>query len=226
MSDDSNPIEIRGPGLPGTAELLTRYLGPEFISKRQGRGGACFYYVEGQVVIDLLNVVFGYDGWTTKVDNFEVDYVERDNNSGRWSAGVAATVSIHLVVAARDGRKPACRADVGYGTAENQADRGAVMEKCRKEAVTDGIKRAARQFGRLLGNCLYSKEFLARVAKVKGPAERIEFDEKTLYRLPVNKRKRVMERMSVKQGKEEPVEDEFGYDDDIDKIMSNEELIL
>lgn len=34
------------------------------------------------------------------------------------------------------------------------------MDKARKEAVTDAIKRALRIFGNNLGNCVYDKEHL------------------------------------------------------------------
>ena len=37
------------------------------------------------------------------------------------------------------------------------------MEKARKEAVTDGMKRALRSFGNLLGNCLQDKEYIKLV---------------------------------------------------------------
>ena len=32
--------------------------------------------------------------------------------------------------------------------------------QARKEAVTDGLKRALRSFGNLLGNCISNKEYL------------------------------------------------------------------
>ena len=31
--------------------------------------------------------------------------------------------------------------------------------QCKKEAVTDALKRTLRNFGNLLGNCLYDKEY-------------------------------------------------------------------
>jgi len=41
--------------------------------------------------------------------------------------------------------------------------------QCRKEAVTDALKRALRNFGNLLGNCLYDKEYTREIQKVKAP---------------------------------------------------------
>ena len=34
------------------------------------------------------------------------------------------------------------------------------IEKARKEAVTDALKRALKSFGNVLGNCLNDKEYL------------------------------------------------------------------
>lgn len=39
--------------------------------------------------------------------------------------------------------------------------------KAKKEAVTDGVKRALRNFGNLLGLCLYEKSFTQEVVKIK-----------------------------------------------------------
>ena len=52
---------------------------------------------------------------------------------------------------------------MGYGTADNMPKKGMALEKARKEAVTDAAKRALRQFGNSLGNCLYDKEYVKAV---------------------------------------------------------------
>lgn len=41
--------------------------------------------------------------------------------------------------------------------------KGAALDKARKEAVTDAIKRALRLFGNHLGNCCYDKDYLRAV---------------------------------------------------------------
>lgn len=43
------------------------------------------------------------------------------------------------------------------------------LSKCKKEAVTDAIKRTLRNFGNVLGNCLYDKQYVTEIAKVKAP---------------------------------------------------------
>lgn len=37
------------------------------------------------------------------------------------------------------------------------------IEKARKEAVTDGLKRALKSFGNVLGNCLNDKDYVRSV---------------------------------------------------------------
>jgi recombination DNA repair RAD52 pathway protein len=39
--------------------------------------------------------------------------------------------------------------------------------QAKKEAVTDGVKRALRNFGNILGLCLYEKSFTQEVIKIK-----------------------------------------------------------
>lgn len=38
--------------------------------------------------------------------------------------------------------------------------------------MTDGLKRALRHFGKLLGNCLYDKHYLEHIKNVKAPKVR------------------------------------------------------
>ena len=40
-------------------------------------------------------------------------------------------------------------------------------DQAKKEALTDGVKRALRNFGNLLGLCLYEKQFTQEVVKIK-----------------------------------------------------------
>lgn len=59
------------------------------------------------------------------------------------------------------------RQDIGYGHIENCKGKAAAFEKAKKEGTTDGLKRALRSFGNVLGNCIYDKEYLAKVTKIK-----------------------------------------------------------
>ncbi|KAG8684048.1 DNA repair protein rad52, partial [Ceratobasidium sp. 395] len=60
--------------------------------------------------------------------------------------------------------------------------KAAALDKCKKEAVTDGIKRTLRNFGNVLGNCLYDKQYVSEIIKVKAPI--IKLDKDALHRRP------------------------------------------
>lgn len=67
-------------------------------------------------------------------------------------------------VTLRDG---AFHEDIGYGEALNLKSRSGALDKAKKEATTDGLKRALRCFGNVLGLCLYDKDYTKEVVKIK-----------------------------------------------------------
>jgi DNA repair and recombination protein RAD52 len=159
---------------------LNKRLGPEYVSQRPAPGGGPkLTYVEGWKIIGLANEVFGYNGWCSTVTKIETDFVDMDPETRRYNIGITAIVKVTL----KDGT---CHEDVGYGTAENMKSKGAALDKVRfvmlclllshcdnllpqakKEAVTDGVKRALRNFGNILGLCLYEKSYTQEVIKIK-----------------------------------------------------------
>ena len=50
---------------------------------------------------------------------------------------------------------------------ENCKSKAMGFEKTKKEATTDALKRALRNFGNVLGNCIYDKNYVAKVTKIK-----------------------------------------------------------
>ena len=48
---------------PAVANALNQPLDPGLVSQRKGRGGRVFDYLEGHVVIDQANAIFGYGAW-------------------------------------------------------------------------------------------------------------------------------------------------------------------
>ncbi|KFZ48648.1 DNA repair protein RAD52, partial [Antrostomus carolinensis] len=136
---------------------LRQRLGPEYISSRQAGGGQKVCYVEGHKVISLANEMFGFNGWAHSVTQQNVDFV--DLNNGRFYVGVCAFVKVQL----KDG---SYHEDVGYGVSEGLKSKALSLEKARKEAVTDGLKRALKCFGNALGNCILDKDYLRAVNKL------------------------------------------------------------
>ncbi|KAF6764337.1 RAD52 DNA repair protein [Ephemerocybe angulata] len=155
---------------------LNQKLGPEYISQRPGPGGGPkLTYAEGWKIINLANEVFGFNGWSSTVVSLTTDFMDYNEESRRHNIGVTAIVRVTL----RDG---VFHEDIGYGMIENTKSKGQGLDKCKKEAVTDGLKRALRSFGNLMGNCLYDKSYTQEVVKMKvTPAK---FNKDQLHRRP------------------------------------------
>ena len=154
---------------------LERQLGPEYISTRPGAGGGKVHYLAAEKVINLANEVFGFNGWSSSIQNVQVDFVDEHPQSGKITLGLSTIVRVTL----RDG---AFHEDVGYGHIENCKGKAAAFEKAKKESATDALKRALRNFGNVLGNCLYDKDYLAKVQKIKVAPSR--WDAGNLHRHP------------------------------------------
>ncbi|KAG8999461.1 DNA repair protein rad52 [Tulasnella sp. JGI-2019a] len=154
---------------------LDKKLGPEYISTRPGGGGMKLTYIEGWKAINLANEVFGFNGWSSSIQSLTVDFIDYNEQTQRYNVGVTAIVRITL----RDG---VYHEDLGYGVLENTKQKGPALDKCKKEAVTDAIKRTLRNFGNVLGNCLYDKSYVAEVSKIKVPPPK--FDRPGLHRRP------------------------------------------
>ncbi|XP_010888657.1 DNA repair protein RAD52 homolog isoform X2 [Esox lucius] len=138
-------------------DALRQKLGPEYISSRMAGGGQKVCYIEGHRVISLANEMFGYNGWSHSISQQNVDFVDLIN--GKFYVGVSAFVKVQL----KDG---SFHEDVGYGVSEGQKSKALSLEKARKEAVTDGLKRALKCFGNALGNCIMNKEYLIAINKI------------------------------------------------------------
>jgi DNA repair and recombination protein RAD52 len=220
---DSSTTASEEERIADIGEELGRYLGPEYISYRKGDGNSQYAYLEGHEAISIANRIFGFDGWRTEVKCFTIDYAEQVKPSMKWNIGIACTMRVTVLLREKGEVREVYHEDVGYGTTENAPYRGKAIENCRKEAVTDGIKRGLRQFGNSTGNCLYNNLYRTMVKKARGPAERIEFVEDELFCKPMNKRQRLImkeesaQAIQLRAGKDVVQEfDEFGLNEDLD----------
>lgn len=149
---------------------LNKKIGPEFISYRAANGGSKVAYLEAFKSTDLANETFGFNGWSSKTVSVDIDFVDQHPQTGRYTVGVSAIVRITL----RDGTY---HEDVGYGSQENQKSKATAIENSKKGAVTDAQKRALRNFGSVLGGCLYDKQFLQDVKQVRPPQIRLDHND-------------------------------------------------
>lgn len=127
---------------------LSQRLEPYQVKLRSGPGNKSLSYIETHSAISEANKIFWYDGWSTQIIEITQDYLAESNN--KWTGVFTCQMRITL----SDG---SFRTDAGVGThtSFSVAD---VIEKAKKEAVSDAIKRCLRQFGDRLGNCLYNDE--------------------------------------------------------------------
>lgn len=152
---------------------LEKQLGPEYISSRAGPSGQKVHYITAEKCIALANEVFGFNGWSSSIQNIHVDFLDEHPQTLKISLGLSVIVRVTL----RDGTY---HEDLGYGHIENCKGKAAAFEKAKKEGTTDALKRALRHFGNVLGNCIYDKTYLAKVTKMK--VAPTKFDENCLHR--------------------------------------------
>lgn len=156
------------------ASKLDKQLGPEYISARAGPGGQRVHYLTAEKCITLANEVFGFNGWSSSIQNIQVDFADENPQSGRVSIGLSVIVRVTL----RDGTY---HEDIGYGSIENAKGKAMAFEKAKKEGTTDGLKRALRSFGNVLGNCIYDQDYVKQVVKHKAQPVK-KFDPNNLHR--------------------------------------------
>lgn len=108
------------------------------------------------------------------IKEVQVDFVDENPQTSRISLGLSVVVRVTL----RDGT---FHEDIGYGQIENCKSKAQAFEKAKKEGTTDALKRALRNFGNVLGNCIYDKDYLKKVTKLK-PQPNKSWDESGLHR--------------------------------------------
>ena len=187
---------------------LDKQLGPEFISSRPGAAGQKVHYLSADKVISLANEVFGFNGWSSAIQNIQIDFVDENVQSGKISLGLSVIVRVTL----KDGT---FHEDIGYGHIENCKGKAAAFEKAKKEGTTDALKRALRTFGNVVGNCVYDKDYVAKVTKLKYPAPKWDADNLHRHSDFVRVKKEEPEGVTS-HGKESRSNSNASFDDDFD----------
>ena len=138
---------------PAVTQALTEPLNEELVSQRKGRKGRVFDYLEGHVVIDQANEIFGYGGWGYElVGDVTLHQIETvDSETGEIGTARGYSAPVRVTVA---GALP--RTDLGvHPVVEDNFDG---HDTAMKAAVTDGMKRAFRSFGVQFGNGFYGDQ--------------------------------------------------------------------
>jgi len=133
---------------------LEQLIPPELLSTRSGYGPSDeIHYLPIQIARALADDIFGYANWKCEVTHQSIDFYEefQEGDFTIYSYEVSCCVRVTLI----DGTH---REDVAggqsHGRVREEAERNAKMT-----AKSNATKRCLRQFGNLLGNCLYDNEY-------------------------------------------------------------------
>lgn len=129
---------------------------PKDVVHTRSQAGRDLSYLETWYVIDRLNQVLGQGNWgyqTVKLDKVFEGKVEQYSGEV-YATSYTAQVSL---LATLEQNKTVVFSDVGYGDGTDKKNPGKAHELAVKEAVSDGLKRAAKNLGRSMGLALYDK---------------------------------------------------------------------
>ena len=135
-------------------EELKKPLDPKHVNKPSGKFGPKGDYLEGWHVINELNRICGFDGWSYTIDLSKDALEQGKNGKGDLQWQAAYTCVCTLTIQTDSGN--IVRQDVGFGSGFAKQI-GDAIEGATKEAVTDALKRAARTLGNPFGLALYDK---------------------------------------------------------------------
>ena len=138
---------------PAVTQALGQPLEPALVSQRKGRGGKSYDYLEGHVVIEQANRIFGFGGWGYElvgdVTLRQIETVDAQTGEVKATSGYSAPVRVTVA-----GALP--RTDIGVHPVAEETFDG--HDTAMKGAVTDGLKRAFRSFGVQFGNGFYGDQ--------------------------------------------------------------------
>jgi DNA recombination protein Rad52 len=134
-----------------------RPLHPSRVSAREGK----FFYVESYDVIARLNMIFGFDGWDKRIK--QLDVIFEDETDKGWTVAYRCVMQL-MIGGNNDNPDVKWSEDVATGVANNQRGRADAHDLASKSAVSDALKRCAKDLGDQFGLCLYNKGSLEPTA--------------------------------------------------------------
>jgi DNA repair and recombination protein RAD52 len=134
-------------------ELLNKPLDGARV-KTLDKAGRKFSYLPTFDIVNHLNLVFGYDGWETKVKKLDMLNISTNQNGNHV---ITFSAIISLKVWDTNHEKYIIKEDNGISVSVAKSI-GEAMETASKASISDGLKRAAKSFGNLMGNALYDPE--------------------------------------------------------------------
>jgi len=143
---------------PEQIEALDANLDGSVVKERQG-----FSYIEGWWAVKEANRIFGHGNWSHRIDSMNPVVTATqgnpnyDNGKGRQGYLVAYTCQVSVTVSTPDGDGN-IHYGIGYGEGIDYNNCGQAYEAAVKEAETDAMKRALKNWGNPFGLALYDKD--------------------------------------------------------------------
>lgn len=136
---------------------------PQEAVRERSNGSFNLAYLEGWYVIDRLNKVLGQFNWGYEVEKLDKVYEgQLENRYGKKEFHVSYVATVILTFNSLRSEDKYYSghsfSDVGYGNGRDKMNPGAAHELATKEAVTDALKRCAKNLGMSMGLALYDKE--------------------------------------------------------------------
>lgn len=144
-------------------KLLDEPIPNEAVSTREAwKGGPKLSYLSGAYVINRLNQVLGQGNWGYAIEKLDKVFegMQEQYSGEAYSTSYIAqvTLSFRNEVDADAYTPWQSFTEVGYGDGTDKKSPGKAHELATKEAVTDALKRAAKNLGMSMGLALYFKE--------------------------------------------------------------------
>ena len=165
--------EFRGSFTDAQRAQLLKAIVPSRVNK-DNKGMS---YVEGYEIQAHLNRLFGFEGWDKEIVSIDLAFESMDVNatdrSGKVRPGwwVTYKCMVRLRIYA-DGVLAKLTEEVGTGSGTNQPDRADAHDLAMKSAVTDALKRCAKDLGDQFGLSLYNKGSMDALVKRVIPYEK------------------------------------------------------
>ncbi len=128
---------------------------PKEVIETREQAGRSLSYLSTWYVIDRLNQVIGQGNWSYSIN--KLDKVFEGNQTQRNGEVFATSYIAQVTLMAMIQNNKVEFTDVGYGDGTDKTNPGKAHELATKEAVSDGLKRAAKNLGRSMGLALYDK---------------------------------------------------------------------
>lgn len=139
--------------------LLDQPIPRSVVSTREAGRGEKLDYLQGWYVIDRLNKIFGSLGWGKSVEIIEKEKEKTLDKYGNDMYVYTVVVKVTLELYSENSRYSYVqKEDIGSCQGISKKSFGDALEMAYKGAVTDTLKRCAKDLGMSMGLALYSKE--------------------------------------------------------------------